>query len=751
MLYAMIFFPMLMALAAYLAGKHSRKARNILASLTTAAEFCLAVVLLFLPDLSASISGFAGLGISLETDGFRRVYLVVITFLWLMTTLLGNEYFSHYKNCDRYYFFNLMTLGASVGVFLSADLFTALIFFEIMSFTSYTWVIQEETEKAVRAANTYLAVAVIGGLAALMGLFLLWHKLGTTRISELYEAAAQCPDKGVLYAAGGCVLFGFGAKAGMFPLHIWLPKAHPVAPAPASALLSGLLTKTGIFGVLVLSARIFYADPAWGTLILTLGTVTMLLGAVLALFSIDLKRTLACSSVSQIGFILVGIGMMGLLGEENALAARGTLLHMMNHSLFKLVLFSAAGVVYMNLHELDLNRIRGFGRNKPLLMIPFLLAAAGIGGFPLLNGYISKTLLHEGIVEYAEHLAHLGTSAFGIRAVEWIFLFAGGLTVAYMTKLFVALFVEKNPDRQPEFDAKKPCMNPLSAFVLCASAAVLPALGFTAARSMNAIAETGMDFFRAAPMEHAVHYYAWENLKGGLISIGIGALLYFGFVRTVLIRRKEGKTVYVDLWPKWLDLEELLYRPLLLKWLPGIFGAVAALFGENRISAPLTRFLFEKILSPLSVLFGENRISAPLARTFFEKILSPLSDLFGENRVTAKAARGLFRFGEVTAHAFSDSMDALILLIRKTFYRDIVPRPDDPVLNSIPYRAGAVFDRAAVRSGKAEPGSRRYAETFYRVCQTLRLATRPITQGLSFALLMLVIAIVGVFLYTLFL
>lgn len=747
----MVFLPMIMALAAWFIGKHSQKARNILASLTTAAELCLAVSIAFLPDLSSSLEGFAGLGISLETDDFRKIYLIVITFLWTMTMLFGNEYFSHYQNCDRYYFFNLMTLGAAVGVFLSADLFTALVFFEIMSFTSYTWVIQEETEKAIRAANTYLAVAVIGGLAALMGLFLLWHELGTTRISELYEAAEKCSNKGALYAAGGCILFGFGAKAGMFPLHIWLPKAHPVAPAPASALLSGLLTKTGIFGVLVLSVRIFYSDPLWGKLILSLGTVTMLLGALLALFSIDLKRTLACSSVSQIGFILVGIGMMGLLGEENALAARGTLLHMMNHSLFKLVLFSAAGVVYMNLHELDLNRIRGFGRKKIFLLIPFLLAALGIGGFPFLNGYVSKTLLHEGIVEYALHLEKSGVSAIWIRAVEWIFLFSGGLTVAYMTKLFTALFIERHPDHQEEFDAKGKYMNPVSTSVLCLSAMVLPVLGLTAGTTMNAIAETGMDFFRAASMEHAIRYLSWENLKGGLISIGIGMMVYFGFVRTVLIAKRNGRTEYIDLWPKWLDLEELLYRPLLLKWLPDILGKTAALFGENRISGPAAAFIFHRILSPLAALFGENRISRPGAVILFDKVLQPVSETFGENRITSKAAGTLFRTGKVLMHALSDSMDALILLIRTIFYRDIRESKEDPVRNSFSYRFGSMLDHAAAGHGRADSGSHRYAETAYRIRQTLRTAVRPITGGLSFALLILVLAIVSIFIYTLFL
>ena len=131
----------------------------------------------------------------------------------------------------------------------------------------------------------------------------------------------------------------------------------------------------------------------------------MFLGAFLALFSIDLKRTLACSSMSQIGFILVACGMQGLLGEHNALAVRGAILHMVNHSMFKLVLFMCAGAIYMNLHKLDLNDIRGFGRGKILLNIAFLAGYIGIIGMPMFSGYVSKTLIHESIVEYIEEQA----------------------------------------------------------------------------------------------------------------------------------------------------------------------------------------------------------------------------------------------------------------------------------------------------------------------------------------------------------
>ena len=165
-----------------------------------------------------------------------------------------------------------------------------------MSFTSYVWVAQEETAPALRAGQTYLAIAVLGGMVMLMGLFLLYHMFGTLEISELRAHAADA-DARLLYTAGGCLLVGFGAKAGAFPLHIWLPKAHPVAPAPASALLSGILTKAGIYGVLILSAQLFFGDPVWGALLpCRVGVLTMFGGALLAVCSVDLKRTLACSS-----------------------------------------------------------------------------------------------------------------------------------------------------------------------------------------------------------------------------------------------------------------------------------------------------------------------------------------------------------------------------------------------------------------------------------------------------------------------
>lgn len=516
---------------------------------------------LYIPEI-------CGMGLHFTIDGFRLVYGSIAVFMWMMTGFLAREYMAHHENKKRFYVFFWLTFLATLGVFLSADLFTTFIFFEIMSFTSYVWVAQEEDAAALKAAGTYLAVAVIGGLVMLMGLFLLYQELGTLMISDLLPLAAKCEHKQLLYVAGVCMLVGFGAKAGAFPLHIWLPKAHPVAPAPASALLSGILTKTGIFGIIVITCNLFLHDAAWGKLILAIGVLTMFGGALLAVFSVDLKRTLACSSMSQIGFILVGVGMQGLLGEENALAVHGTFLHMINHSLIKLVLFMAAGVIFMNTEALNLNDIRGFGQKKPLLKVIFLTGALAIGGIPGFSGYISKTLLHESIVEYG--------GGMWMTACEWIFLISGGLTVAYMTKLFIAIFVEKNEDEkiQQSFDEKKHYMGFLSGFALTLSAAVLFLWGIFPHALMERVAALSDDFMHLSEAGERVSYFCWESISGGLISIGIGILVYLFIIRKLLMAdgREKGMRRYINAWPAWLDLEELLYRPLLLRFLPFVCG-----------------------------------------------------------------------------------------------------------------------------------------------------------------------------------
>ena len=586
LIYLLVFGPMAAAILSYCIGRKSKGLRDKFVWAAVTAEFLLSLALLYFygntaGEATVTVPGICGFGLRFTAGGFRSIYAVIATFMWLITGLLSPEYFAHYRNRNRYYLFQLITLGATVAVFLSADLYTTFVFFEIMSLCSYVWVAQDEKKGSLRAGATYLAVAVIGGMVLLMGIFLLYQEAGTLMISQL---PAACQGKNI-WPAALCMFVGFAGKAGAFPIHIWLPKAHPVAPAPASALLSGILTKTGIFGILVISCSILIRDAGWGTFVLILGVITMFLGALLALFSVNFKRTLACSSVSQIGFILVGVGMLVLLGEENTLAARGTFLHMVNHSLFKLILFLVAAVIYQNTHKLDLNEIRGFGRKKPLLKGIYLMGALGIGGVPGWSGYVSKTLLHESIVEYVEALTHGHMlSRFFIpgamKGIEWIFLISGGLTVAYMCKLFVAVFVEENRDAevQKAFDSRKRYMKPIGAAALTLSAVIVPVFGMLPYVTMDGLADMAQGFLGVHHAGHAVHYFTWVNLRGSLISIAIGAVLYVLVVRRwMMVKQPDGTKRYVNRWPALLDLEERLYRPVLLKLLPGMFGWVCGI------------------------------------------------------------------------------------------------------------------------------------------------------------------------------
>lgn len=574
----LVFFPMLGGIIGYIIGRKNKNARDYWAMLVTLLTFG-ASLLLIGKEEAFHETGICGLGLLFAGGGLQVILAVLTGAIWFITTIYSKEYFQQDRNRNRYYLFMLLTEGATMGIFLSADFFTTFIFFEIMSFTSFVMVMHDETKEAMRAAHTYLAVAVLGGLVTLMGLFMLYQKTGTLQMDQLQQFMAQQTDKSAFYGIGVLVFFGFAAKAGLFPLHIWLPNAYTLAPAPASALLSCLLTKTGVFGIMMITAKIFFHDAPWGNFMLILGMITMLMGAILALFSINLKRTLACSSMSQIGFMMVGIAMQGILGEHNALAASGTLLHFINHSLLKLVLFLSAGVVFMNLHELDLNKIKGFGRDKLLLKVVFLMALLGIGGIPLWNGYVSKTLLHESIVEYIHILEEAGQSVFYMKTVEYLFLFAGGLTLAYMTKIFVAVFVEKNSHPLP-VQKQGAYLNLVNKVILALCALALPVCGMLPHLTQDRISAVGVTFLGAHAPDHAVEYFAWVNLKGAVISLIVGAAVYFLFVRTVLMRENEqGETVYLDRWPAWLNLEEKVYRPLLLGVLPFIGGFFARLAG----------------------------------------------------------------------------------------------------------------------------------------------------------------------------
>lgn len=570
-----VLLPIIGGYASYGIGRKNKKLRDTFALGVTLVELIVAIMIFVAYQtngaMSISVSKVAGLGLNFDLDGFRSFYVLLTAIMWAATTACAGEYFDHGKNRNRYYLFNLLTLGMTMGVFLSADLYTTFVFFELMSFVSYIMVAQEENPDAVAGGKLYLGIAVFGGMIMLIGLMVLQSVLGTVNIAQLPEAVKACDNKMGIYIGGFCASIGFAAKAGAYPLHIWLPKAHAVAPAPASAILSGILTKTGIYGILIVSCRIFAGCEEWFVGILIVGVITMLTGAFLALFSINIKRTLACSSVSQIGFILIGIGIMGysVLSEECEesllLSSRGTILFMVNHTLVKLLLFLVAGMIYHNMHSLDMNDLRGFGRNKPLLHAQFIVGAFSLMGIPGTCGFIAKSFIHESIVEFAELSeeagAHFILSPSAISIIEKLFLIGSGMTAAYMYKLYIALFVEKNadPEVQKKMDAKKPYMSLRSELGLCTAMLLIPIIGLLPHSVLDRFANQGILFMELEPINEYIAFFTWTNISGILVCALIGVVIYIFIIRAFFM--KDGK--YINAWPKFLDIEKYLYMPLI--------------------------------------------------------------------------------------------------------------------------------------------------------------------------------------------
>ncbi len=447
----LVLVPMLTGIVLYLFPENQmliRKAVSILASL-----FSLIGVIWLLPyvlqgEVCCDLIEFLQFNLLFSIDIVSWVFAVLITLLYFLAVLFSFSYMDHEHNRRRYYSFLIFTLGAMLGIVFAGDFFSLFIFFEVMTFSSLVLVIHKQDREALQAGSLYLYMAIIGGLSLFFGLLLVYGNIGHLGMVPAFE------DLGMQRLAI-LVLFiiGFGIKAGLVPLHIWLPLAHPVAPSPASALLSGIMIKAGAYGILRVSLVLF--RPAgegsafdWsfifnsGYILMWIGIVTMLAGALMALLQSNAKRILAYSSISQMGYIAAGLGVAVFMGLEGALGFAGSLYHIANHAVFKAGLFSMIGIVYMLTHEQDLSRLGGMARKMPLVTVAFVIAALGIAGIPGFNGFASKTLLHDSMIESYKHF-----DIYGIYVAERLFFIASALTICYFLKLFQGVFLGPVPEK----------------------------------------------------------------------------------------------------------------------------------------------------------------------------------------------------------------------------------------------------------------------------------------------------------------
>jgi len=444
----------------------------------------------------------------------------------------------------------MLTLSSTIGIFISENFLNLFTFFEIMSFTSYALIINDEDDYSHDAGNTYIIMAVTGGLILLMGLFLLYNYTQTLDISELRLVVSGLSD--IKYLIVTLIIIGFGVKAGMVPLHIWLPKAYPAAPTPATIILSAVLAKTGIFGIIVTIEVIMSGDFKISIIILIIGFLNMFIGGFLAMMQRNIKRILAYSSMSQIGYILVGIGLIGILKEHRTIAIYGTLYHVINHGIFKALLFMGTGTIYLILNDVSINKIGGFGINKHLLKIIFFIGVLSIIGMPGFNGFTSKTMLHEALIE-AQHM--YGGAFFKI--CEIVFIISSSFTVAYLLKIFVAVFIEKGNHEFEKVKAKisKSALIPMGILSLMSIY-----IGINPSAILHVLDKALKPFGDAHPI--TVNLYTLDNTKSSLVIILIGIIIYMGFIRKVLKKGEGTNWYYVNPTLNWISLDKHIYRPL---------------------------------------------------------------------------------------------------------------------------------------------------------------------------------------------
>ncbi len=553
----LVLVPMLTGIVLYFVPVERMVTRK--AAVLCSALFSLGGVIWLLPlvlvgEVGCDLIELMQFNLNFRVDLFGWIFALLITLIWVLATIFSFSYMEHEHHLCRYYSFFIFTLGAILGVIFAGDLFSLFIFFEIMTFSSFVLVIHKQNQEALKAGSLYLYMAIIGGLSLLFAILLFFGSAGhLNMVPVLEELGNQRTAIFVLF------MIGFGIKAGIVPLHIWLPLAHPVAPSPASALLSGIMIKAGAYGVLRVSLILFQPAGAgneveWvyvfnsGNILMWIGIVTMLAGAIMALLQSNTKRILAYSSISQMGYIVTGIGVAMLMGADGAMGFSGSLYHIANHAIFKAGLFIMIGVVYMYTHELDLSRLGGMARKMPLVAITFAIAALGIAGIPGFNGFASKTLVHDALLYAYQH-----HEVYGIFVAERFFVVTSALTICYFLKLFKGVFLGPVPEDLDQEYRIAPSVN----FVIVIFALLVIGIGISPNLLLDVfiLPAAHLYDFAASSIEylHGFQFFAWQPLEAVLVVVLLALFIYLPAVSRGWFEWQP---------PAWLSIQKLVFEPL---------------------------------------------------------------------------------------------------------------------------------------------------------------------------------------------
>lgn len=367
-----------------------------------------------------------------KVDGVSVIFSAMTVIVFVCAGFFSFEYMKHEQKEKRYYGFYLIVFGVLLALCFAGNLITFYLFFELLTLSSMPLVLHNGSKEAIMAGLKYLFYSLCGAYLSLFGLYFIESYGNTLTFSPggVLSAGAIAEHGTVLLVTAMLMLIGFGVKAGMFPLHAWLPTAHPVAPAPASAVLSAVIVKAGVLGMVRVVYYIFgvsFLRGSWvQTVWMCLTLLTVFMGSMLAYREPVLKKRLAYSTVSQLSYILFGLSIM----ETDAL--RGGLLHVLSHGFIKAALFLCAGAIIFKTGKTRVEELRGVGKEMPLLMWCYTIVSLGLIGIPPTGGFISKWYLAEGALSS------------GIAVFSWlgpvILLISALLTAGYLLPVTIRGF-----------------------------------------------------------------------------------------------------------------------------------------------------------------------------------------------------------------------------------------------------------------------------------------------------------------------
>ena len=424
----------------------NKAVRNILALLAVTASFCFLAALVKPVMINGEIiaywmggrapAGGYAIGIALEVDALSLFFGLLVATAVLVSCIYSIQYMSHDHNVREYYTLFLMLSGGVMGLVLSGDIFNMFIMVEILTFAAVALTAFRNTAKgALEAAFKYLVVGSMGSTCILVGTIMLYaqvHTLNFAQLSALIPGNLNNATK----LAFALLFIGFGTKAFIVPFHPLAADAHGAAPASISVLISGVLTKSGIYGIIRLSYFLFQS-MGLGTvqfMLVFFGCMSMFICVTMALAQHDFKRLLAFHSISQIGYVLTAVGLCTALGISAGLY------HAMNHTLFKGLLFLAAGAVLHQTGTTDLDRLGGLSRKMPWTTVLFLIGAFSISGIPPFNGFASKWMIYQATYEKAVESGNIG-----FLLVTIIALITSVLTLASFVKVSQSVFFGQLP------------------------------------------------------------------------------------------------------------------------------------------------------------------------------------------------------------------------------------------------------------------------------------------------------------------